>query len=393
MNTIHQGLLVLIKSVLTGEKLPLPQGFTLEAAEELIRSQSLVPLVYRGAFNCGIDPKSDIMQRYQVGYFRHLVHGDQQIRAVEKIVSAFEENNIDYMPLKGCNLKRLYPRPELRTMADADILFRLEHTERIKCIMQELRYSEESESDHEWPWKKDEVYVELHKRLFAPSERDLYGYFGDGWGKAIHKAGHRYALSVEDEYIYLFTHMVKHFRFGGIGARQIVDLYVYREAYPDMDEARRRSVLEQLGLLDFHGNIERMLTVWFGDAPADARSDFITEFIFSAGNFGSIENRMMSVEAIESHKRGKIKHTKLRTLLRIVFPPLELMKLSYNVLYKYPILYPIFWPVRWIDVLLHQRWKIGKKLNIIQNMSDDKVTAHEKFMNLMGLNYDYGEEE
>ena len=36
-----------------------------------------------------------------------------------------EENGIDYLPLKGYNLKKLYPKPELRTMGDADVLIRL----------------------------------------------------------------------------------------------------------------------------------------------------------------------------------------------------------------------------------------------------------------------------
>ena len=54
MNIQYQGLFVLIKSALTGQKLPLPEGFVPEEADELIRSQSLVPLIYRGAFNCSI---------------------------------------------------------------------------------------------------------------------------------------------------------------------------------------------------------------------------------------------------------------------------------------------------------------------------------------------------
>ena len=84
MNIIYQGVLVLIKSALTGQPLPLPEGFSLEAADTLIRSQSLVPLIYRGAFNCGITPQSEIMQKYQVQYFQHLVSSEKQMRAVDK---------------------------------------------------------------------------------------------------------------------------------------------------------------------------------------------------------------------------------------------------------------------------------------------------------------------
>ena len=65
MNTIHQGLLLLIKSALTGQGVTLPEEFTLSSAQRLIRSQSLEPLIYPGAINCGISTQSEQMQKYQ----------------------------------------------------------------------------------------------------------------------------------------------------------------------------------------------------------------------------------------------------------------------------------------------------------------------------------------
>ena len=79
MNTIYRGLFTLVKSALTGQKLELPEGFTLEQADALIRNQALIPLIYPGALNCGIDPKSELMQKYQVLYFRHLVISQGQM--------------------------------------------------------------------------------------------------------------------------------------------------------------------------------------------------------------------------------------------------------------------------------------------------------------------------
>ena len=369
MNTIYQGVLALIKSALTGQKLALPEEFSLETSDELIRSQSLVPLIYRGAFNCGISPKSEMMQKYQMQYFQHLVSSDKQMRAAEQLCATFEENGIDYMPLKGCNMKKLYPRPEMRSMGDADILIRLEQYERIPPLMKQLQYEAIKESPYDFCWQGPGLYVELHKRLFAPAQTDLYGWFGDGWDKAGKAEGCRYEMTREDEYVYIFTHMTKHFRFCGIGVRHFVDLYVYRQAYPQMDEARIEQAMTSLRLLDFYHNVRKALEVWFEYAPADSVTEMITEYVFSSGSFGTTQNKLYSEELLKaSKKREEVKGSKLKSFISALFPPLDLMQLSYNILYKWPVLYPFYWIVRWVDVLLHRRKNIGMKMQIIKEM-------------------------
>ena len=165
MNTKYQGLFTLIKSALTGQKLELPEGFTLEQADGLIRKQSLIPLIYPGALNCGLDPKSERMQYYQMQYFRHLVISERQLAAVKTLCATFEENGIDYMLLKGCNMKKRYPKPEMRGMGDADVLIRVEQYDQIKPLMAQLQYKNTKESIYDHVWERPELYLELHKRL------------------------------------------------------------------------------------------------------------------------------------------------------------------------------------------------------------------------------------
>jgi Zn-dependent protease with chaperone function len=172
MNIIYKGLLMLIKSALTGKKLMLPEGFTLEKAERLIGSQSLVPLIYPGAINCEISTKTELMQKYQVQYFRHLVIGDRQVKAVERLCAAFEEHGIDYMLLKGCNLKAMYPKPEMRAMGDADVLIRLDQYDRIRPVMQSLGYKEVKESSYDFVWQIPELYLEQTPAVNAYTQGD-----------------------------------------------------------------------------------------------------------------------------------------------------------------------------------------------------------------------------
>ena len=266
MDITQQGVVTLVRSTINGEKLSLPEGFALEAADELIQKQGLLPLVYQGAYLCGVDAKSEIMQRYQKQYFRHLMRSELQMRKAEQIFKIFDEKGIDYLPVKGCLMKKLYPQPEMRMMGDADILIRREQYARIKPEMEALGFEEGVWSNYDVHWTSRELLAELHYRIFSDNHEDLYGYFGDGWSKAIQTQGSRYTFSVEDMFLYIFSHMTKHFRFCGIGARQIVDLYVYRKANPHMDEAKVEAVLGEINLLEFYRNIKKLLAVWFEGA-------------------------------------------------------------------------------------------------------------------------------
>lgn len=389
MNIVHQGVVTLFRSAITGENLQLPEGFTLEAADELIRKQSLLPLAYRGAYICGISRETDLMRSYEQKYYRNLIRDTRQRRAVEQLCHVFEENGIDYLPLKGCNLKKLYPQPELRPMGDADILIRLEQYDKIPAIMEKLGYAEENESSYDFPWKSADLYVELHKGLFPPVNVDLCSYFKDAWDLAAREQGHRYYLTAEDEYAFIFAHMAKHFRSRGIGARQIIDLYVYRQANPQMDEQIIEAIVSRLKMTEFYHNIMRLLDVWFLGAPADPVTEYMTEYVLGSGSWGTLENELITSEIVRSKKNGKVSNSKFMTLLNMVFLPLVPMQKNYNVLYKYPVLLPVFWVVRWFDVLINRRRNITKKFAAAGKISDEKVIQRQKMLNYMGLDFHY----
>ena len=392
MNTIYQGLFTLVKAALTGQKLELPQGFTLEQADALIRKQALIPLIYPGALNCGLDPKSERMQFYQVQYFRHLVISQKQMEAVKKVCATFEENGIDYMLLKGCNMKKLYPKPEMRSMGDADVLIRVEQYGRIKPLMESLQYKNTKVSSYDHVWETPELYLELHKRLYGPDQTLLCEYFGVGWERAQKQEGYCYAMPREVEFAYVFAHMAKHFRICGIGVRHFIDLYVFRKAYPDMDERRIERIMKKLHMQDFYRNTMRTLEVWFEGREGDEVTEMITDYTMNSGSFGTMENKLYYLELTKSGQ-AKARHTRFHSLMEALFPSLRMMRSSYYVLFKWPILLPIFWPVRWVDVLLHRRKNIGKKLRLVGQMSDDKLLQRERAMNLMGMNFDCGHDD
>lgn len=387
MTATQRGLLTLLKSAVTGENLDLPEDFRLDDADAIIRRQSLLPLAYQGAYYCGISTKMEIMQRYQRQYYRILMHSEKQLRALQQVFSAFEAGGVDYLPLKGCNLKQLYPQPELRMMGDADILIRTEQYGLIKPIMEMLGFSGEKEDIHVIEWNREDIHLELHKYLISPGEKDLHAYFGTGWDLAVRQEGCRYDLRREDNYVFLFTHMAKHYRISGIGCRQFLDLFVYQRAYPNLDESYIECAMERLHLLEFYRNTRKLLGDWFEDGTGDEKTEFMSQYILSGGNWGDVETLLLSRQVRMHTGEETIRHVKAKRLRSMIFPSAEKMETCFPVLERYPRLRQFFWPVWWMKKIFQKPLSIKKKLQAVHNLSDKKVVDRKRMLNYMGLDF------
>ncbi|MBQ7230956.1 MAG: nucleotidyltransferase family protein [Oscillospiraceae bacterium] len=390
MNDLQRGILLMLKSAVTGEHYPLPAGFSLEDALPVIKKHNLATLAYQGAVSCGLDGMSPAMLGLMQRYCRQMMRSEAQMAAVEQLCAAFEENGIDYMPLKGINMKSRYPKPELRIMGDADILIRTEQYGAIRPIMEGLGYTPEVESDHEYVWKSPALYLELHKRLIPSYNRDYYAYFGDGWALAKRREGCRYAMVPEDEWIYLFTHFAKHYRDGGIGCRHVLDLWVYLRGCPGLDMARIRRELRKLRLLEFYENIRRLLELWFGNGTEDAKLAMMTDFIFDSGNWGSRESHVLAAEMKNRAAAGSARGGRLRSVWQLLFPGTRNMAARYPVLEKAPWLLPVMWPVRWVDAALFRRDRVIRKGRDMQFATAEKVDGYQRAMHAVGLDFHFG---
>ena len=391
MDHQQKGLLTLIRSAITSQPLPLPEGFDLEGTHNQIKYHEIVPLTYEGALLCGISKKTPAMNLLFQDYCRFFMRSEEQMQAIGRIYAAFDANKIDYLPVKGCNMKPLYPKPELRVMGDADILIRMEQYSQIVPIMESLGFEATQESDHEYIWRSKELYLELHKRLIPSYNEDFYSYFGDGWRLAKIQEGCRYKMLPEDEFIYLFTHFAKHYRDGGIGCRQVVDLWIFRRAFPKLDEAYIKQELEKLQLFRFYQNICRLIEVWVQDGQADETTDFISDFIFQSGTGGTAHSHVLSSEVKNKKIAGSAKGGKLRTVCSVVFPTALSMQKEFPVLKSAPYLRPVLWPVHWGKTILFRRDAIQKRLNQWNGASAEEITTYEQALNYVGLDFHFTE--
>lgn len=387
MNANYRGIIILVKSALTGRAIQIPKEFEIDEAFETIKAHHIIPLAYEGAVRCGITKDTDAMKAMFQGYCIGMLKSECQISEARRVFAAFDEAGVDYMPVKGFNIKQLYPKPEFRVMGDVDVLIRKEQYVAIVPLMEKLGFTERAESNHEYIWESEKLLLELHKHLIPSYNKDYYAYFGDGWRFAKNVSGCCFRMSAEDEYIYSFVHFAKHYRDGGIGINHVADLWVYRKAYPGMDMEYVRGELKKLCLLEFYNNIMNLLSVWFEDSQDCEMTDFITDVIFQSGSWGKAENHVLSAEVKNIKAAGSVKGGKIKSLQNTVFPNAEIMAFRYPVLKKFPCLAPAFWPIRWIGALLFRRENIITKQKESRFTTVDRVMEYQQALEYVGLDF------
>lgn len=393
MDNLKLGIINIIKAALSGEKQVLPEDFNLNNAFSIAKRHSISPIFYYGAINCGIDSSNPIMQQLFMDTCMNVASSERQMHEIKNLFMQFENEDIDYLPLKGTLIKSLYPKPEMRVMGDADILIKIEQYDKIKPLVDKMGYTEIAESLCELIWdKKGVLHLELHKAITPPNVEDFYEYFGNGWSKAksVENNKNRFELSLEDHFIFIFTHFARHYRSGGIGIKHMTDIWVYKNAYPNMDYKYIENEFKKLNLYNFYINILDALEVWFGNKKEDIKTDFITEVIFDNGVFGKKSNELLS-EAVKNSKNGTLKEAKSSKLFWLVFLPYNLMCLKYPILKKLPFLLPVMWVVRIFDAIIFKRNKIEKNVNQLNSLNQDDVDKRRQSLNFVGLDFNFKE--
>lgn len=387
MDKIQLGIITLIKSAITQQAYELPDGFDIGEAYALVSKHHVYSMVYDGAVRCGISQTHPTMQLLFQKYCRALQINEGQMRELKRIFSAFEENQIDYMPLKGTIMKSYYPKPELRQMGDADILIRQEQYDRIAAIMEELGFEEKAETDQDYTWQSNFLYVELHKNLMPPEAKNLYAYFGNGWPRAEHELNTRYAMKPEDFFIFLLAHFAKHYRKSGIGCRHVVDVWVFRKLNLIKDYAYLEKELAKLQMLEFYHGICRLVSCWFEGGKMDDKMVFVTDVIFHSGSWGTDEQMRISAVVRET-RRYSGKFGKILYLARRVFPEYKDLRAEWPILKKAPWLTPFIWFFRLLKKLCHPNTSLADQKKLTSMMTKDNLEARRNALNYIGLEYD-----
>ncbi|MBP3918267.1 MAG: nucleotidyltransferase family protein [Clostridia bacterium] len=221
-----------------------------------------------------------------------------------KLCAFLDEKQIWYLPLKGIVLKTFYPKPEMRQMADNDILFDAAYEQTVHDYFTAQGYTSKSYgvSHHDIYQKPPILNFEMHTDLFYKTHDPVWDtYYSDIKSRLLCDHHYAYRFRDEDFYIYLITHMYKHYSFGGIGVRSLLDCYVYnRVKGTALDWCYVECELEKLGILTFEKKMRQLAWNVFScpDNPSFSKllpeeQDALTYF-FASGTYGSVTHRVQN---------------------------------------------------------------------------------------------------
>ena len=389
MDAFQRDIITIIRSALTGMEGEISDVFELAKGIKLAKRHNIVAVFYEGVILCGISASDPLLVSLKDELIKNVFIDTKQRGMINALMDAFEQQNIDYLPMKGILLKQLYPRPEMRTMGDADILIKLEQYSQIKDVLEGLRFEFKFESDHELAWSNSSLFLELHKSVIAAHDRDLFMHSNTGWTLAEKVPGFKskYAFKPEDFYIYLFVHFTKHYRTSGIGIKHMIDLWVYKNAYPQMDWKYIGDILERLNLLEFYQNVIKTLEVWFEADVPNYATTLITNVVFSSGQYGTTARANINRTARDTKSTGSIGKTKMKHLFVSLFLPYDNMKGKYPILAKIPILLPIMWLIRWIDIAVAKRKNVRRYMQNLKVANKITVDEHLDELRCVGLDF------
>lgn len=341
----HKYIFKMLKAVLSDNySLPIEEGLDWNYIYKLCKFHRIDNIIGYLS-NEQINMPEDIYKQFKLAMQKGKVREVNQCFELQIIQKKFEEYGIENIPLKGSILKYYYPSPDMRFLTDLDILFKDEKTELVKQILLEIDYQIYGLGGHHDIYiKKPYMTIEMHRCCYCNNDA-LDALFDTIWQRCIKVDNSEYAyeMTIDDFYLFMVGHTAKHFKYGGIGIRMLLDFMVFKDK---LESKCNRSYIElnlkNAGLLTFEKKIKELIKNCLDDNYQFENDDLIN-CIINSGAYGTIQNNLNNQILKDGNKTNRIIRNRVEMLYEIGFPSLKNMKMKYTYLNKFPFLLPVAW--------------------------------------------------
>lgn len=342
----------------------------------------IVPILYSSIQKLPEDIKLKIsnLEQYALAYKSNLVDDANRENEIAIITKLLASNDVDYILLKGSVTKHFYPDTSMRMMSDVDIFYRNADSKDIKTMLGENGYTQTKSTPKDAMYLSSNklVKVEMQQSLLDDGFTDWLKYLDTIWDRCIKKTDNEYTMTPEDFYIYHIVHMAKHFINGGIGLRHILDTWVIKNHYQDLDSEYTEKIFKELSLDKFENKVTNLCKYWFENSiPSDKKSiELLSEYIFENGAFGNISQQSTN-EAVNNSSK---------VIREKVFPSKQTMANYYgDVITNHPITIPFYWVRLTFERLFTNHNKTKSKIKTISNISETQKVKTKELFEMCGL--------
>ncbi|MBQ8431571.1 MAG: nucleotidyltransferase family protein [Clostridia bacterium] len=307
--------------------------------------------------------------------YRHI----QTEYELNSLIEIFENEGIDFIPLKGSVLRNYYPEAWLRTSCDIDILVRNQDLDKaVRLLVEKYGYTFKERGLHDISlFSKGKIHLELH---FDLTSEDRYSQIlSTVWEHCILAANksHQYLMNNEFFVFYHLTHMAEHFVHGGCGIRPFIDLWVINTKM-GYDEATVVKLCEQVGLSEFYFQTKNLVSVWLESGTHTSLTLEMENFVIGAGIYGTMENNIALNQGNDKGKSNYIFHR--------IFLPYEKLKRLYPGVERNKMLIPLYQVKRWVNfVFKKDKKRARQEIKVSASISQEKVNSVKHLCSTLGL--------
>lgn len=275
----------------------------------LATEQSVLGLVLAGLEHVDVKPPKELLLQW-IGEVQQIEQRNKAMNQfIADLIAKMREADIYTLLVKGQGIAQCYERPLWRACGDVDLFLSEDNYQKaIKFLLPlSSSHDEELEGEKHYSLKINDWVVELHgslpSRVSSTADRVLeeiqrsvfYSGSVSSWrdGQTV-----VFLLYPNENVVYVFTHIIKHFFRGGIGLRQICDwcrlIWANRKS---IDEELLMKRLKAMGFVsewkafaslavDVLGMPSEAMPFYTASRKWRKKANSILDYIMTVGNFG-----------------------------------------------------------------------------------------------------------
>lgn len=334
----------------------------------------------QGAENHSGVIRSEIKQKFEKQILTAIYRYENINSELETLKTAFEEEKIPFIPLKGSVIRQYYPEPWLRTSCDIDILVHEEDIERAIAVLTDKNgYTLEKKAYHDYSlFSPAGVHLELHFNLKETRDK-IDKLLVKAWDYAYRRDENYYEYLFTNEFFiyHQLAHASYHFVGGGCGIRPFIDVFLL-EKHLKYDPNKLDELLTEGGIKIFSDDFYHLSKVWFAGEKHSEITEKMEIFLLSGGVYGNAENKTASEQSRNKGKAGNI--------FKRIWMPYDHLIILYPDLKGKRILQPFYEIKRWCKLFKKDIFKKSmRELKTNTSMSQEKVDETKAMLKDLGL--------